>query len=78
MDVLTYAGNLENLKDIEKKNNYRFIKGDICDEELLPKIFSEYKIDAVIHLAAESHQLGNPIDQSVPVESRFSHHSLNT
>ncbi len=66
LDVLTYAGNLENLKDVEKKDNYRFIKGDICDEELLPKLFAEYKIDGVIHLAAESH-----VDRSIKDPSAF-------
>ena len=55
MDVLTYAGNLENLKDIEAKENYTFIKCDICDIEKVKKVFLDYKIDSVIHLAAESH-----------------------
>jgi len=66
LDILTYAGNLENLKDIEEKDNYRFIKGDICDEELLPELFSEYNIDGVIHLAAESH-----VDRSIKDPSAF-------
>jgi dTDP-glucose 4,6-dehydratase len=60
MDVLTYAGNLENLKDIESKENYTFVKVDICDFETVKQIFSTYKIDAVIHLAAESH-----VDRSI-------------
>lgn len=60
MDVLTYAGNLENLKDIESKENYTFVKVDICDFETVKQIFSKYKIDAVIHLAAESH-----VDRSI-------------
>ena len=60
MDVLTYAGNLENLKDIEAKENYTFVKVDICDFETVKQIFSKYKIDAVIHLAAESH-----VDRSI-------------
>ena len=55
LDVLTYAGNLENLKDIESKENYTFIKGNICDIDLVDKIFQENNIDTVIHLAAESH-----------------------
>ena len=55
LDVLTYAGNLENLKDIEDKPNYTFIKADICDHEKMESIFSNYSIDGVIHLAAESH-----------------------
>ena len=60
MDVLTYAGNLENLKEIEAKENYTFVKVDICDFETVKQIFSTYKIDAVIHLAAESH-----VDRSI-------------
>tara|TARA_X000000950_G_scaffold254471_1_gene318286 strand:- start:3861 stop:4913 length:1053 start_codon:yes stop_codon:yes gene_type:complete len=60
LDLLTYAGNLENLSDIENKSNYTFIKGDICDLELLDKIFKKFKISNVIHLAAESH-----VDRSI-------------
>ena len=60
MDVLTYAGNLENLKDIEAKENYTFIKCDICDIEKVKKVFVDYNIDSVIHLAAESH-----VDRSI-------------
>jgi dTDP-glucose 4,6-dehydratase len=60
LDALTYAGNLENLKDIESKENYTFIKGNICDADLVDKIFQEKNIDTVIHLAAESH-----VDRSI-------------
>ena len=60
LDALTYAGNLDNLKDIESKPNYTFIKGDICDEILVRNIFEDHKIDGVIHLAAESH-----VDRSI-------------
>ncbi|WP_064965597.1 dTDP-glucose 4,6-dehydratase [Tenacibaculum ovolyticum] len=60
LDALTYAGNLDNLKDIESKPNYTFIKGDICDEILVKSIFEDHKIDEVIHLAAESH-----VDRSI-------------
>ena len=60
LDALTYAGNLENLKDIESKENYTFIKGNICDINLVDKIFQENNIDTVIHLAAESH-----VDRSI-------------
>ena len=60
LDALTYAGNLENLKDVEGQPNYTFIKGDICDEELVKELFSTYRIDGVIHLAAESH-----VDRSI-------------
>jgi len=60
LDKLTYAGNLENLLDIEKKENYTFIKGDICDDILLSQLFEKYNFDGVIHLAAESH-----VDRSI-------------
>ena len=60
LDKLTYAGNLENLKDVEKLPNYTFVKGDICDLELMRKIFAEHRIEGVIHLAAESH-----VDRSI-------------
>lgn len=60
LDALTYAGNLENLKDIADAPNYTFVKGDITDETFIPKIFDQYKIDGVIHLAAESH-----VDRSI-------------
>ena len=60
MDVLTYAGNLENLKDIEDKENYTFVKCDICDFESVKEVFLKYQIDGVIHLAAESH-----VDRSI-------------
>ena len=60
MDKLTYAGNLANLKDIENKDNYSFVKCDICDFEKVKKVFIEHKIDNVIHLAAESH-----VDRSI-------------
>lgn len=60
LDALTYAGNLENLKDISVAPNYTFIKGDITDEVFIPQLFEKYKIDGVIHLAAESH-----VDRSI-------------
>ncbi len=60
LDKLTYAGNLENLSDIEKKQNYKFIKADICDYPQMAHLFKEYNIDAIIHLAAESH-----VDRSI-------------
>jgi len=55
LDLLTYAGNLENLKECESNPRYKFIKGDICNRELVEFIFNEYDIDGVIHFAAESH-----------------------
>lgn len=60
LDVLTYAGNLENLKGIEENQNYRFIKGDIRDRELIKKIFEEENIEYVVNFAAESH-----VDRSI-------------
>ena len=60
VDKLTYAGNLENLKDIEGRDNYTFVKADICDSETIQKIFEENEIDRVVHFAAESH-----VDRSI-------------
>jgi len=60
LDKLTYAGNLENLKDVEDKSNYQFIKGDITDIDLVNNIFEKYKFSAVLHCAAESH-----VDRSI-------------
>ncbi|WP_299332775.1 dTDP-glucose 4,6-dehydratase [uncultured Psychroserpens sp.] len=60
LDALTYAGNLENLSDVEHATNYTFIKGDITDEDFINNLFSEHKFDSVIHLAAESH-----VDRSI-------------
>ena len=60
VDKLTYAGNLANLKDIEDKPNYTFVKADICDFETIMGIFKKYNVDGVIHLAAESH-----VDRSI-------------
>ena len=60
LDSLTYAGNLENLKDIEAVDNYTFLKADINDAKLMDGLFKEYQFDGVIHLAAESH-----VDRSI-------------
>lgn len=60
LDSLTYAGNLENLKDIENAENYRFIKGDITDADFINALFEKEQFDGVIHLAAESH-----VDRSI-------------
>lgn len=60
MDALTYAGNLENITDIEQAPNYTFLKGDITDEGYVSEVFEKYQFDAVIHLAAESH-----VDRSI-------------
>ena len=60
LDKLTYAGNLANLKDIEGKPNYRFVKMDICDFEGVYKLMQDEHVDGIIHLAAESH-----VDRSI-------------
>ena len=66
LDALTYAGNLENIRDIENKPNYTFIKGDIKDIPFINALFEKYKFDAVIHLAAESH-----VDRSITNPNAF-------
>ena len=60
LDALTYAGNLENLKDISDENNYRFVHGDICDANLVGKLLQAENIDTIINFAAESH-----VDRSI-------------
>jgi len=60
LDTLTYAGNLENIADIENKDNYTFVKGDIVDEQFISTLFETHQFDGVIHLAAESH-----VDRSI-------------
>ena len=66
LDKLTYAGNLNNLKDIEDKPNYEFVKGDIVDSDFIQKLFEEKQFDGVIHLAAESH-----VDRSISNPTEF-------
>lgn len=66
LDSLTYAGNLENLKDIEEAPNYTFVKADITDADAMNSLFAEYKFDGVIHLAAESH-----VDRSITDPNAF-------
>src|SRR5690554_3619453 len=60
LDSLTYAGNLENLRDVENKENYNFLKIDITNAQAIDEVFDTYKFDGVIHLAAESH-----VDRSI-------------
>ncbi len=72
LDVLTYAGNLDNLREIEDNPRYKFIKGDICNRELLEFIFQEYSIDGVIHFAAESH-----VDNSIKKSDLFIKTNIN-
>ena len=66
LDLLTYAGNLENLRECENNPRYKFIKGDICDRDLIDELFSEFKFSGVIHFAAESH-----VDNSIKNPSVF-------
>lgn len=66
LDKLTYAGNLENLKDIDQSPNYRFIKADITDADVINSLFETHQFDAVIHLAAESH-----VDRSISHPMEF-------
>ena len=64
LDALTYAGNLENLRDIENEPNYSFLKADIRNQDEINQLFKEYQFDGVIHLAAESHvdrSISNPL-----------------
>ncbi len=60
LDALTYAGSLENLKDLPDESRHTFIHGDICDDKLIAKIFSENRVDTIVHFAAESH-----VDRSI-------------
>lgn len=66
LDKLTYAGNLENLKDVESNPNYTFVKGDIVDEDFVMNLFQNHKFDGVVHLAAESH-----VDRSISNPTEF-------
>jgi len=66
LDKLTYAGNLENLKDVEDEHNYEFVKGDIVDGDFVRQLFTEYQFDGIIHLAAESH-----VDRSISNPTEF-------
>ncbi|HWY98484.1 MAG TPA: dTDP-glucose 4,6-dehydratase [Bacteroidia bacterium] len=66
LDKLTYAGNLQNLTDVENKPNYTFVKGDITDKNFIDELFIKYNFDAVVHLAAESH-----VDRSISNPTEF-------
>jgi dTDP-glucose 4,6-dehydratase len=70
-DKLTYAGNLENLTDIEKKNNYLFEKTDIVNKQAVVDLFTKYRFDGIIHLAAESH-----VDRSITAPDEFVHTNI--
>ncbi|WP_298878385.1 dTDP-glucose 4,6-dehydratase [uncultured Polaribacter sp.] len=66
LDALTYAGNISNLVELEEDSRYTFVKGDICDRELLEKLFNKYNFSGVIHFAAESH-----VDNSIKNPDAF-------
>jgi len=66
LDILTYAGNLNNLKSVEKNPRYAFIKGDICDPDIVNAIIKKHRVDTIIHFAAESH-----VDRSITQASEF-------
>ncbi|NLO17945.1 MAG: NAD-dependent epimerase/dehydratase family protein, partial [Arcobacter butzleri] len=72
IDLLTYAGDLENLKEVEGNPRYKFIKGDICNRELVEFIFTEFDIESVIHFAAESH-----VDNSIKNPGVFVQTNVN-
>jgi len=72
LDLLTYAGDLNNLKEVEDNPRYKFIKGDICNRELVEFIFAEYDIEGVIHFAAESH-----VDNSIKNPAVFIETNVN-
>ena len=72
LDLLTYAGSLENLKNLPRKNHYQFIQGDICDQELVENILSKYRIDTIVHFAAESH-----VDRSIIGPRAFIQTNIN-
>jgi dTDP-glucose 4,6-dehydratase len=71
LDKLTYAGNLKNLQSISEKDNYRFIKGDICNAATVDTIFSDEKIDTVVHFAAESHVDRSIIDPAAFIQTNI-------
>jgi len=72
LDKLTYAGNLKNLVEIESDSRYRFIRGDICDRDLLGQLFRDERIDSVVHFAAESH-----VDRSIIGPGEFIRTNIN-
>lgn len=71
LDKLTYAGNLENLKDVENNPHYRFVRGDITDRELVRELFQDNKFDVVVNFAAESHVDRSILDASAFIETNI-------
>jgi dTDP-glucose 4,6-dehydratase len=72
LDLLTYAGNLDNLKELDGQARYEFVKGDICDRKLIESLFAKYDFDGVIHFAAESH-----VDNSISGPEAFIRTNIN-
>lgn len=72
LDLLTYAGNLANLKEVEENANYTFVKGDICDRPLVELLFEKYNFNGVVHFAAESH-----VDNSITGPEAFIKTNIN-
>ena len=72
LDLLTYAGNLENLKDLPDIGRYEFVHGNICDQALVEKVLREHDIDSVVHFAAESH-----VDRSITGPKSFIETNIN-
>jgi len=77
LDKLTYAGNLENLAEFLEHPNYKFVKGDICDGALVEKIIDEYKIDAIINFAAESHVDRSIAEPKIFIETNIADSNLH-
>ena len=71
LDKLTYAGNLENLKEASKSANYEFVQGDICDSDLVSSLFKKYDLKGVIHFAAESHVDNSILNPRLFIESNI-------
>ena len=71
LDALTYAGNLNNLKSVIEKPNYNFVKGDICDADLVDKVFDKYNIQQIVHFAAESHVDRSIVEPDIFVKSNI-------
>ena len=71
LDKLTYAGNLENLAPVSGKSDYRFVRGDVCDAELVNRLIDEEKPDAIVHFAAESHVDRSILDPSPAFETNL-------
>ena len=72
LDKLTYAGNLESVRDVENNPHYTFIQGDICDQVLVESVLDQYKPNAIVHFAAESH-----VDRSIDGPTAFVQTNIN-